>query len=256
MSIGVHEFWSFLIVFARVTALFATAPVFGTRSVPARVKIGLAALISFALRPLVASLVSAPPADILSLTGRLASETAVGLCLGFMVMLIFAAIQVAGQFIDTQMGFGIINILNPISEQQGSAMGQLMYQLGMTLFLILGGHLYIISTLAGSYGIVPPGGAHFAGDATGAFTGVVGEMFVLAFKIAAPAAAVLLIVDVAFGIVARTVPQMNVFIVGMPVKVVVGLTTMALVLPMLAIIVSQMMPAYGGAAHAFLRGAR
>src|SRR5438105_654115 len=81
--------------------------------------------------------------------------TAVGLCLGFMVMLIFAAIQVAGQFIDTQMGFGIINILNPFSEQQGSAMGQLMVQLGMTLFLILGGHLYIISTLAGSYGIVP-----------------------------------------------------------------------------------------------------
>src|SRR5215813_11012888 len=132
MSIGITEFWSFLLVFTRVTALFVTAPVFGNRAVPARVKIGLAVLISLALRPLIVSSV-VPPMDLFALVGQLAAETAIGLCLGFMVMLLFAGLEIAGHFVDTQMGFGMINILNPISEQQSSALGQLMYQLGMTI---------------------------------------------------------------------------------------------------------------------------
>jgi flagellar biosynthetic protein FliR len=256
MTIGVHEFWSFLLIFARVTALFVTAPVFGTRSMPAQVKVGLAALVTFALRPLVAGSLPAPPADPLALIGQIAAETAVGLCMGFFVMLLFAAVQMAGGFVDTQMGFGIINVLNPLSDQQTSAMGQFLYQLSLTLFLILGGHLYLIGTLAGSYSIIGPGAARFGGDLAGALSGTVGQMFVIAFKIAAPCAAVLLVVDVAFAIIARTVPQMNVFIVGLPAKIIVGLATMALVLPALAVIVSQMIPTTGAGAAAFLRAAR
>src|ERR1041384_7315421 len=117
MSVGITEFWAFLLVFARVTALFVTAPVFGNRAIPGRVKIGLAVLLSIALRPLIAPAVK-PPSDLLSLIGQLAAETVIGLCLGFMVMLLFAGLEIAGHFVDTQMGFGMINILNPISEQQ------------------------------------------------------------------------------------------------------------------------------------------
>jgi len=256
MSVGVHEFWAFLLIFARVTALCVTAPVFGSRGAPTQTKIGLAALLSLALMPLVAPNVRAAPADLISLIGQLAAETAVGLCLGFLVMLVLTAIQMAGHFVDTQMGFGIINILNPLSEQQTSVLGQFLYQLGMTLFLILGGHLYVIGTLADSFAMVGPGGARFAGDLTGAMTGIVGQMFVLAFKIAAPAAAVLLLVDVAFAIIARTVPQMNVFIVGIPAKIIVGLMTVAMVLPALAMIVAQMIPMIGAESQAFLRATK
>src|SRR2546422_6597827 len=88
----------------------------------------------------------------------------------------------------------------------------------------MGGHVYLIATLAGSFAVVAPGGAHFAGDLSGAFTGIVGRMFLIAFNIAAPAAAVLLVVDIAFGIVARTIPQMHIFIVGMPAKIIIGLS--------------------------------
>src|SRR5215467_4091225 len=111
MTIGITEFWSFLLAFTRVTALFVTAPVFGNRAVPARVKIGLGVLISLALRPLIASNIK-PPSDLFSLIAQLAAETCVGVCLGFMVMLLFAGLEIAGHFIDTQMGFGMINILN------------------------------------------------------------------------------------------------------------------------------------------------
>lgn len=256
MSVGVHEFWAFLLIFARVTALFVTAPVFGSRSAPLQTKIGLAALLSLALMPLVAPQVGSAPADLLPLIGQLAAETAVGLCLGFLVMLLMAALQMAGQFIDTQMGFGIINILNPLSEQQSSALGQFLYQLGMTLFLILGGHLYVIGTLADSFSMVGPGGARLAGDLMGVVTGIVGQMFVLAFKIAAPASIVLLVVDVAFAIIARTVPQMNVFIVGIPAKIIVGLMTVAMVLPVVAMLVAQMIPLGGAESQALLRAAK
>jgi flagellar biosynthetic protein FliR len=256
MNVGVHEFWSCVLIFCRVAALFTTAPVFGNRSIPKQVKIGLAAVITLALLPLVGPKVGSAPADLVSMVAQVAAETAVGLCLGFMVQLLLSAFQIAGYYIDTQMGFGIINILNPFTEQQTSAMGQFMYQLAMTLFLIAGGHLFLISAVAGSYLTIPPGAAHFAGDMSGAFTGFLGQLFVLAVKIAAPAAAVLMVVDVAFAIVARTVPQMNIFIVGMPVKIIVGLLTMAVVLPVLAFVVSQLPFLIGSSAQTLLQAAR
>lgn len=240
MTIGVHEFWSFLLLFARVTALCVTAPVFGHRTIPRPAKVALAGLFSLALLPLIAPKVSAAPTDMLSLIGGILAETVVGLCLGFLVTLLMSAFQMAGYYVDTQMGFGIINILNPFSEQQTSAMGQFLYQTALTLFLVSGGHLLLLGTLASSYTAIAPGGAHFSGDLASAFTGIVGQLFVLAFRIAAPAAAVLMVVDVAFAIVARAVPQMNIFMVGMPIKVIVGLLTLALLLPVLAMVVGQM----------------
>ena len=240
MTIGVHEFYTFLLVFARVGALFFTAPVFGNKGIPKPTKIGFAALIAFALAPITASKVGPAPADMFSLVSAIGAETVVGLCLGLIVTLLLSAFQMAGYYVDTQMGFGIINILNPLTEQQTSLMGQFLYQAGMTLFLLAGGHLFLIESLAGSYNALPPGGAHFHGDLATAFIGMVSSMFVTAFKVAAPAGGILLIIDVAFGLIARSVPQMNVFIVGMPVKVIAGLLTLAVILPVLALMVGQM----------------
>jgi len=256
MTIGVHEFWASVLIFCRVAALFTTAPIFGNRSIPKQVKVGLAAVLTLAMLPLVGPKVGAAPADMISMITQIAAETAVGFCLGFMVQLLLSAFQMAGYYIDTQMGFGIINILNPFTEQQTSAMGQFMYQLAMTLFLIAGGHLFLIATVAGSYVTVPPGGAHFSGDMSGAFTAFLGQLFVISVKIAAPAAAVLMVVDIAFAIVARTVPQMNVFIVGMPVKIIVGLLTLAIVLPVLAFVISQIPMLMGTGAQTVLQAAR
>lgn len=256
MTIGIHDFWTFLLAFSRVTALFVSAPILGNRAVPARVKIGLSALIAFALMPLIGGSVKEAPNNLFSLIGQIAAETAVGLLLGLMVTLLFAALDVAGHYIDTQMGLSIINILNPLTQQQTSAVGQLLTQLGMTLFLIFGGHLALIKTLALSYLACGPGAAHFQGDVSGVITTLIGQMFLLALRIAAPAAVILLVVDVAFGLVARSVPQMNVFIVGLPVKVLIGLTTVAMILPVLAMMVAQMIPGLEQAATPLMKALR
>jgi len=257
MEIGVQEFWGFLCVFARVTALFVAAPVFGSRGVPIQAKAGLAALISLVLLPIVTPELGPAPRDLLSLIAQIGAETLVGLSLGYLVVLIFAAIQTAGHFLDAQMGFSIINVLNPYTGHQSSVVEQLLHQLGMTLFLIFGGHLHLTAVLAGSYNLVSPAGAQFQGDLAVAMISIAGGLLVAAFRIAAPVAAILLIVDVAFGIVARTVPQMNVFIVGLPIKIVAGLTTLGLALPAFAIILQdQLLPGLGAAARAVLEAAR
>lgn len=256
MTIGVHAFWAFMLIFSRMTALFVTAPVFSARFAPAHVKVALAGLLSFALLPVVEPMTQKVPADLVTLAGQIFAETMVGLCIGLIVQLIFTSLQIAGAFSDTQIGFNMINTLNPVSDVQSSATGALFYQLGITLFLIMGGHLFLIRTIADSYLTVGPGAAHFIGDISGVMVGLVGEMFMLAFRIAAPVAGVLLVVDVAFAIIARTVPQISIFIVGMPVKVIVGLTTVALVLPVVAIVISQFIPVISSGTHSALQAVR
>lgn len=256
MTVGVHEFWTFALCFARITALVGTAPVFGSRAIPHQTKVGLSALLALVLMPIVSSRVGPAPADILSFAAQVGAEVAVGLTLGFLATLVFASVQVAGAFLDMQMGFGIMSVLNPLNDMHSSEVGTFLYQLAITLFLLAGGHLYLVGTLADGYAALPPGSAGFSGDLSGTLLAMAGQMFALAFRIAAPAAAVLLVVDVAFAVVARAVPQVNVLIVGLPVKILVGLMTVALLLPALAAVIGQMTPGIGGAAEAFYRAAR
>lgn len=241
MNVGVIEMWSFLLVFARVSALFATAPVLGTRTIPARVKAGLAALVSLAIRPLVERVVSAPPDNLVAFAGQIGAEVFVGLCLGFIASLVIMSIQIAGAFLDTQMGFGMMQVLNPMTGQTTGDIGNFLNQLALSLFIIGGGPLELIRAVVAGYATVPPGAVHLAGDPVTVLIAVVTGMFELAFKIALPAAAVLLAVDVAFAIISRSMPQMNIFMVGVPAKVVIGLSTLAMLLPPLATKMHDMM---------------
>lgn len=256
MIIGAHEFWTFLLVFTRVSALFVASPIFSLRAVPRRVMAGLAALITFALIPIVSPRVVGTPADPLTLVSGMAVEASIGLCLGFFARMIFAAFEIAGQFIDIQIGFSIMTLLNPLSDQHSAVIGQFLYQAGTALFLLAGGHLFLIGAVAGSYSVVPPAAAHFAGNASSVVTSVAGQMFVLSLKIALPAAAILLIVDVAFAIIARTMPQLNVLLVGTPAKIIVGLFTVAIVLPSIAMVVGQFAPTIDAGFQSLLQAVR
>jgi len=257
MTLDPHEIWSFLLILARVSAMVATAPLFGTTGVPMPVKAGFSALVTFTLLPLLRSNIGPVPDDLFTLVAQIASEVAVGLTLGFLVALLFAAVQVAGTYVDTQIGFGMINVLNPVARQQISATGQLMLQLSMTLFLMAGGMLYLVGALVASYSVVPAGGAHFAGSWDTVAGSLAGQMMLIALRIAAPAAAVLLTVDVAFALVARTVPQMNVLIVGLPAKIILGLATVSLSLPVLTLAVHEdILPALNDAVRMVMSAAR
>lgn len=160
-------------------------------------------------------------------------ETLIGLMMGFFVMLFISALQVAGQFIDVQMGFGLANVVDPQTGTQVPIMGFFKYYLGMLIFLSLDIHHYIIHAYVDSFQQIPIGNLYLSGSgrfaefAVTAFSG----MFVLALKIAAPVVFCLLLTTVALGITARTVPQMNVFVVGMPLKIALGFLVTYLSLP-------------------------
>lgn len=216
---------SFMLVFIRIGAFFVVAPVLSFRGVPAQFKIGLTffiALLTFTVVGMQNELVQVDGAYLISIL----RETLIGLLLGFIAYLFFTVVQVAGSFVDLQMGFGIVNVIDPITGAQSPILGNFKFIIAILLFLTLNGHHYFITAMMESYQWVPINNDFFLRIYDGSVSNFVLEsfttMFVLAFKMAAPLIAALFLTDVALGMLARTAPQFNVFVIGIPIKIVIG----------------------------------
>jgi len=255
-DISIHTFYAFLLVFARVGGVMVAAPLLGNRAVPRLVRAGFALVFSLALTPLTTAKVGPVPQHLLLLAAAVVKDGLFGISIGFAARLLFASVEMAGYFIDTQMGFGFINLINPFSEQQSSLLSMFQYQLAITVYLLANGHLALLGSIAESFQALPPGAVnpHASFGLTAA--SLLKTMLILGFRLALPAAGVLLVVDLAFALVARAVPQMNVFIVGMPAKILIGVATVALLTPVMAIIVGQIMTGTGVSLQALLAGAK
>ncbi|WP_027338706.1 flagellar biosynthetic protein FliR [Halonatronum saccharophilum] len=219
-----------LLVLARVAGLFLVAPIFGSQALPHRIKIGLAFILALLLMPIIPSGGIQLPGPILLISIQISVELFLGLTMGFILMLIFNAVQVGGQFIDVMMGFAMANVMDPQSGIQAPLIGQFKNILATLLFLSIDGHHYLLRLLADSFYIVEINQFSSSSDFVLATLRVIGDFFPLAFRLALPVMAVLFIVNLGFGLVARTVPQLNIFIVGMPVKIFVALTFLAIIL--------------------------
>ena len=230
---SVETFWAFIQVFARVTALFHTAPVFGATEVPRQVKVGLSAIISFVLVPIVKpSLGHTVPASLYATIGMLVGQIVIGLAMGFVVSLLFDAVRVAGNILDYQMGFTQAALFNPQFGETVTPIANFQYQYAIVIYLLANGHWMLIAALQKSFIALPISRLTLGVHALDAFVSATFQMLVTGLEIVAPAAAVLLITDVAFAFLNRAVPQMQVYFVGMPVKVMVGLGVFVLVLPL------------------------
>ena len=222
------EFKVFLLVLARIGLVLFMIPIFATTMFPAMAKIGLALVISMLLY----SVVDVPP-ELLPETALgtcllMAAEAMIGLTLGLTVRLFFGAVQLAGQVIGFQMGFSMINVVDPQSGANVSIMEQLAYWTTLLIFLSLNGHHVIISALIESFRLVPPGVFVFQKVLLTKVLELGSEMFVLAIKMGAPVIAPLLFTSTAFGLMAKFSPQMNVMIVAFPLKIFVGLALFGL----------------------------
>lgn len=229
-----NQLAGFILVLMRSSGIFFLTPVIGSRNVPARVKIGLSfflAIVAFPFVKLPALVSLDSPITYMLAIGK---ELIVGLLIGYVGLLFFSAILIAGQIIDLQMGFGLVNVIDPMQQIQVPVMGQFKYLIGILIFLIVNGHHWFIVALSRSFELVPIGTFSFKPRLTMSAISSFSEVFVLALKIGAPIFGTLIMVDFALGIVARTMPQMNVFIVGFPVKIAVGLFTFILILPFLS----------------------
>jgi len=231
LQLSALEFEKFLLIALRVGGIMTVAPIFGHRNVPAMVKIGIILTLSIILLPVVAPLAGNTSPELFSLAGMLTKEVAAGLLIGFTSLLVFIAVQFAGNIVGIQMGFGIVNVIDANSSAQVPIIGQLQFLLAMLIFLSLNGHHLIISTVAYSFQIIPLGQITFSNVTGEILTRAAVNVMVLAIKLGAPCIVTLFLLDVSLGIVARTVPSMNIFIVGFPLKIGVGLFMLAMSFP-------------------------
>jgi flagellar biosynthetic protein FliR len=154
-------------------------------------------------------------------------EVSFGALLGFVSLLLFLGIQLAGQIIGFQMGFAIVNVIDPSTQTQVSIVSEFKYIIAILIYLTINGHHYLISAVVQSFQLIPPGTINFSHATSDLISRACSDIFVIAVKVAAPAMITLFLTSLALGIIARTVPQMNVFIVGFPLKIGVGLMILA-----------------------------
>ncbi|VBB08080.1 type iii secretion system inner membrane r protein [Lucifera butyrica] len=221
----------FLLIFARVSGIFSTAPIFGSRNVPAYLKAGMSLLFSFLLLPLVRPPAQPIPDVLFAYVIAVVEEFLLGLIFGFASSLVFQAVQAAGTLLDMQIGFGMVNVIDPQSSQQLPLLGNFKYILALLVFLAINGHHVLITALFSSFKLIPPLETVFRVSMSDQIVDMVGEFFVIAVKISLPVLAAVYLTDVALGILARTMPQMNIFVVGIPVKIAVGLFVLSLAIP-------------------------
>ncbi len=232
MDLSISQFQLFFLVFSRIVTMVVLMPIFGYRGIPNQVRIGLALSLTILLFPVIQGLEIPIPDNVISFALLVGKEVLAGLIIGFATLLLFMGIQMSGRIIDIQVGFAIANVIDPQSQERVSLIGQFEYLLAILIFLSMDGHHFLLRALERSFELIPPGGARFPNTLTGEMVALAGGLFEVAIRIGAPVLAALFITTVALGLIARTVPQMNVFIVGLPLKIGVGLLAIALSLPL------------------------
>ena len=240
MEYWLDQFHIFLLVLLRVSALLMVAPIFGHRTWLARAKVGLAFTVSIILFPIVADQPLDVPAGVLPYALMMIREVLMGVVMGFVVLLLFVGIQFAGQVAGLQMGFGIVNVIDPQSSNQLSILGQFLNILAILLLLSLNGHHMILTGLVTSFETIPLGGVVLKAGLMQKMIAITAEVFIIGVKIAAPIMTALFLVTAAMGVLARTVPQMNVFMVGFPVQISVGLGAFLVCMPLFAMLVERL----------------
>lgn len=221
----------FLLVFARISGLFSTAPFFGSRNIPTYAKAGMSLLLSYIVFPAVFSAQTVIPEALPAYVALVAGEFLLGLIFGFASSLIMQAIQMAGHILDVQIGFGMVNVFDPQFGQQIPLLGNFKYILALMVFLAINGHHILLSALVASFKLVPVTGVVFPPSLAWFILDMVSGAFAIAFKISLPVLVSLVLADVAFGILARTMPQMNIFVVGIPAKLIIGIFALMMALP-------------------------
>jgi flagellar biosynthetic protein FliR len=220
----------FILVLARISPLFVVAPLFSSRQVPARVRTIVACALAVGLTP-IALHGQQIPNDVLALFGMVLKELLVGLAFALSLALLFAAVSSAGALLDMLVGFSFGAIVDPLTGNQSAVLTQLYGLVALAVFVAIDGTSWVMGGLARTFDLVPltaaPDVRSLAAGVVATFT----TIFSSALQVAAPVLLALVITDVAFGVVTRVVPQLNVFAVGFPVKVVVGLLVVAASLP-------------------------
>jgi len=229
-----------LLVFARLSAFMFITPFFAIKGIPALAKAGLALLITMLIYPTIQMPTNLPDV-LMPYFGLIIKEVLVGLILGYVSMLTFSSVRVAGEMIDLTMGFSMASLFDPQNQTRITLVGQFMYIVAILLFLAIDGHHSLLLAVQQSFNLVPLGTMIWQKSIPAFLLKTFIGMFLLGIRIAAPIIAVLLLCDICLGLIARTVPQLNVFIIGVPLKAGLGLIALAVALPVLVALIGQIL---------------
>lgn len=217
----------------RVLALVAMAPVFGAQSVPVRIRVGFSVALTLVIAPV---LPPVPVVDPLSSAGLMIviQQVLIGLAMGFSLKLVFGAFVMAGQLIGQSMGLGFASMVDPLNGVQVPVVSQFYQVLVTLIFLGFNGHLVLLEVLADSFRTLPvgPNGLAMGGVWDLVIWG--GQMFSGAVLISLPAVTALLVANIAFGVMTRASPQLNIFAIGFPITLLLGIVVMLVTLPVIS----------------------
>ncbi len=212
----------FFLTVIRISGIIFTAPVFGSEIISARIKLFLSILMAILIFPFV-PLVDLTKANNLLIILIIIKELLIGIATGLIARFLFVGVQFGGQIIGTQMGFGIVNVLDPQSNTQVSLVAQFQNIVMILFFLTIGGHLYVIQAIAKSFEMIPLGVFVFNRESYIFIVTIFSKIFLTALKITAPIFVTLLVSQIVLGIMGRLVPQLNILIIGFPIQIAGGL---------------------------------
>jgi flagellar biosynthesis protein FliR len=231
-QIGPGHVFGFFLVLARITPLFVVAPLFSSTMIPAQVRTIVAVALSIGMTP-IAMHGQTIPSDPLMIAALFITNTLTGLGFALAVAAMFAAVTSAGALLDLIAGFSYGQLINPFDGTQSGALTNIYSMVGLALFIAIGGDAWMLRGIEHTLVLVPLTGAPRISSLASGIDMAAGTIFVSALELAAPALLALLITDVAFGMVSRVMPQLNVFAVGFPVKIGVAMLVVAASLPFL-----------------------
>ena len=228
IDIILNHYQLFLLIFVRVSGIFIFSPFFSSQNVPNIMKIGL----SFSLALLISiSMPMAPDLGNQILLLIIIKELMVGVIIGFISYVFMSAFYVLGQVVDMKIGFGMANVVDPQNKVQVPLMGNFYYILSFLFMLLINGHHRVINALVDSYNYIPIGSFIYSESVVEIIVNGLVKSFEIGFKLSFPVVAIIFLTDILLGIMAKAIPQMNVFVVGMPLKVFIGLAIIMVTLP-------------------------
>jgi len=230
-GILVTDFILLFLIFIRITTAFFAAPVLGHTSIPVLVKISLGILISYMILMTIDKSAIRVEASLWFLATNAVKEILSGLMLGFMLHFVFFGVSFAGSLIGFDMGLTMAETFNPMEETQGNVIGELIYFAAILVFFLIDGHLYLIRGLVYSYTVIPIGKFTVTASAFQLLIKYSSMVFVIAIKIASPIMVSFFLISIAEGIIARIIPQMQVFFVTQPLRIGIGLLFLTAVVP-------------------------
>ncbi len=230
------EFRTYMLVLLRVSILLFLFPIFSSNVFPNRLKMGFALVVSLLFYSVVELDLNRFPLNIPATGLLVLAEAMIGLTLGLCLRIFFGSVQLAGQVIGFQMGFAMINVVDPQTGSNVSIMDQLGYWVCVVVFLLMNGHHIMFLSVIDSFKLVPVGFFMMQEAMMAQIMDLTAQLFVLAIKIGAPVIASLTFVSVGFGLMAKFSPQMNVMIVAFPLKIIAGLLLFGLVIQIIVIV--------------------